>query len=250
MSARKPAQSNRQPILRDERDANRYVSRIVPLILLGIIVYASYSITKPLCSKHYLAIDLETIHIFNTVCYSVDYLINPRSHYDLKPRLGAGVAIIVLFYLLLFPVIATYLRLYYVVSFSPDFLPRGVSWTGSEPDFETRYARIRRKGAKLREGRHKNREKRVPSPAEAVDIERQAGGAAFPLTDFAQESFWTKDVFICQDDGRPAYCSKCCQFKTDRSHHNRDADRCVRKLDHFCPWYLNFSLLKQGYKHD
>ncbi|CRG87728.1 hypothetical protein PISL3812_04748 [Talaromyces islandicus] len=167
----------------------------------------------------------------------VDYLINPQSHYDRKPRLGAGVAIIVIFYLLLFPVLATYLRLYYVVVFCPDFLPRGASWTGSESEYESNSLRRRRKGSRSREvGGHRNREKRLPSMTEAVDIEHQAGGVAFPLTDFAQESFWTKDFFICQDDGRPSYCSKCCQFKTDRSHHNRNVDRCVRKLDHFCPW--------------
>lgn len=148
-------------------------------------------------------------------------------------------AIIVVFYVLLFPVIATYFRLYYVVIFNPDFLPRGASWNGSASEYESRRSRIRRKASRSRKGGHGNREKRLPSTTEGVDIERQAGGVAFPLTDFGQESFWTKDIFICQDDGRPAYCSKCCQFKTDRSHHNQDVDRCVRKLDHFCPWYLS-----------
>lgn len=75
-----------------------------------------------------------------------------------------------------------------------------------------------------------------------VDLERgmnnHAGGKAFQLDPAGLESFYTKDVFVCQEDGRPPWCSACCQFKTDRAHHCRVVDRCVRKMDHFCPWYV------------
>ncbi|KAH8701729.1 DHHC zinc finger membrane protein [Talaromyces proteolyticus] len=235
MSARN-ARSTRPAVLCDEKDANRYVSRIIPWVLLGIIGYASYVVTKPLC---------------------IDYLIYPQSQYARKPRIGAGVAIIVLFYVLLFPVIVTYLRLYYIVAFNPDFLPRGAGWNPSKSEEnETKsHARSRRRKRRLSNqdevsgsysngnggggGHDNNREKRrrhsTTTATQATDVE-QRGGVAFPLNDLSQETFWKKDIFICQDDGRPAYCSKCCQFKTDRSHHNRDFDRCVRKLDHFCPW--------------
>ena len=50
------------------------------------------------------------------------------------------------------------------------------------------------------------------------------------------EAFYTKDVFVCEDDGRPIWCSKCLNWKPDRTHHCREVDRCVRKMDHFCPW--------------
>ncbi|GES64271.1 palmitoyltransferase pfa5 [Aspergillus terreus] len=73
-----------------------------------------------------------------------------------------------------------------------------------------------------------------------VDVERgpdyHAAATAFPLDAAGLESFYTKDVFVCQPDGRPLYCSTCCQYKTDRAHHCREVDRCVRKMDHFCPW--------------
>lgn len=65
-----------------------------------------------------------------------------------------------------------------------------------------------------------------------------AADKVFSLDMAGLESFYTKDVFVCQEDGRPPYCSKCCQFKIDRAHHCREVDRCVRKMDHFCPWYV------------
>ncbi len=49
---------------------------------------------------------------------------------------------------------------------------------------------------------------------------------------------YTKDVFVCEGDGRPKWCSECENWKPERSHHSRDVGRCVRKFDHFCPWYV------------
>jgi palmitoyltransferase len=229
------------PILCDEKDANRYVSRVIPWVLLAIVVYASYAVTKPLCSKQSIQVDKNLFVLsFLINGLSVDYLIHPQSHYNREPRIGAGVAIIVVFYVLLFPAITAYLRLYFVVMYSPDYLPRGANWVPPEPDNRT-WASRRRNRKKRKSGPENgdvenNQEKPQRSAAESTDIECQTGGVAFPLGEAALESFWMKDIFVCQDDGRPAYCSKCCQFKTDRSHHNRDVDRCVRKLDHFCPW--------------
>lgn len=50
------------------------------------------------------------------------------------------------------------------------------------------------------------------------------------------EEFHSKDVFVCENDGRPPYCSHCEVYKPDRTHHCSEVDRCVRKMDHFCPW--------------
>ena len=47
---------------------------------------------------------------------------------------------------------------------------------------------------------------------------------------------YIKDVFSCEGDGRPIWCSTCLNFKPDRAHHCREVGRCVRKMDHFCPW--------------
>jgi palmitoyltransferase len=45
-----------------------------------------------------------------------------------------------------------------------------------------------------------------------------------------------KDVFVCQPDGTPRWCTTCRIWRPDRSRHCREKDRCVLKLDHFCPW--------------
>ncbi|KAK2594741.1 palmitoyltransferase pfa5 [Conoideocrella luteorostrata] len=50
------------------------------------------------------------------------------------------------------------------------------------------------------------------------------------------EAFYSKDVFVCEWDGRPKWCSECCQWKPERAHHSSDLGRCVRKMDHLCPW--------------
>ncbi len=51
------------------------------------------------------------------------------------------------------------------------------------------------------------------------------------------QDFFKRDVFVCQGDGRPIWCSTCLNWKPDRAHHCREVNRCVRKMDHFCPWY-------------
>ena len=52
------------------------------------------------------------------------------------------------------------------------------------------------------------------------------------------EDFYNKNVFVCEGDGRPIWCSMCLIWKPDRSHHCREVDRCVRKMDHYCPWQV------------
>jgi palmitoyltransferase len=52
------------------------------------------------------------------------------------------------------------------------------------------------------------------------------------------ELFYTKDVFVCDMDGKPKWCPYCANWKPDRAHHSSDCGRCIRKMDHFCPWYV------------
>lgn len=51
------------------------------------------------------------------------------------------------------------------------------------------------------------------------------------------EKFYTKEVFTCEGDGKPRWCSECSNWKPDRTHHCSDVGRCIYKMDHFCPWY-------------
>lgn len=43
----------------DQKAANVAIARIIPVILGGIVVYASYAVTKQLCSEFLPAADIE-----------------------------------------------------------------------------------------------------------------------------------------------------------------------------------------------
>ncbi|PWY96465.1 zf-DHHC-domain-containing protein [Aspergillus sclerotioniger CBS 115572] len=197
---------------RPDKRINVAVARAIPPFLLCVSVYASYIVTKPLC---------------------IDYLIRPLPKYHRSSRVGAGAAILAIFYILIIVVITTYLRLLYNVVRNPGYLPRApppIKGQDTEPSDPQH-----RKKKRHRNGRTPEK----PDKSE-VDIERgvdcNADGGPIPLDTTALENFYTKDVFVCQEDGRPLYCSTCCHYKTDRAHHCREVDRCVLKMDHFCPW--------------
>ena len=50
------------------------------------------------------------------------------------------------------------------------------------------------------------------------------------------DAWYDREVFVCNGDGRPAWCELCYNWKPERAHHSTDAGRCVLKLDHYCPW--------------
>lgn len=50
------------------------------------------------------------------------------------------------------------------------------------------------------------------------------------------EAFYTRDVFTSRSDGLPIWCSECQNWKPERAHHSGEIQRCVRKMDHYCPW--------------
>jgi palmitoyltransferase len=44
------------------------------------------------------------------------------------------------------------------------------------------------------------------------------------------------DAYVSDYEGAPLFCDKCNIFKPDRTHHCKELGRCVRKMDHYCPW--------------
>ncbi|KAA8647120.1 DHHC family palmitoyltransferase [Aspergillus tanneri] len=201
---------------RPDKRVNKVVARLIPPVLLGVVIYACYAITKQLC---------------------IDYLFHPLPKYNRRSRTDAGAAILVIFYLLLFPVLSTYFRLLYSVIGNPRFLPRGPQSAQTNESAAKRLRANRRDS----HGRGTSRQQSNEKTEEAeVDVEREseyyAGSNAFALDTAGLEKFYKKDIFVCQLDGRPLYCSTCNQYKMDRAHHCREVDRCVRKMDHFCPW--------------
>lgn len=144
-------------------------SVIIPLLELGAMGYSTW-----------------------VLCYLIftQYLINPskelQQSFNVEPRRGTGIALIVIYAVLLFLMLFPFMRLLQVIWSKPDVLPVGDS----------------------------TREKKDTS-TQAMD---------------------QYDAFICDYEGFPLFCDKCHIFKPDRAHHCKELGRCVRKMDHFCPW--------------
>lgn len=40
----------------------------------------------------------------------------------------------------------------------------------------------------------------------------------------------------CDDDGNWTVCTRCETYRPPRAHHCRICERCIRRMDHHCPW--------------
>jgi palmitoyltransferase len=62
------------------------------------------------------------------------------------------------------------------------------------------------------------------------------GDASVEKTDTSTKYFDKYSAYISDYEGHPQYCDKCSAHKPDRTHHCRELGRCVRRMDHYCPW--------------
>ncbi|KAI8627017.1 palmitoyltransferase PFA5 [Xylariaceae sp. FL1651] len=178
------------PAIESTRTATRWITRIVPVLLAAAVGYATYVVPARVCSSYLI----HSLH-----------------------ENGAAIAILVLYFVLLILMIATYARTLFHANFDAGVVPLGPR-------------AVNRRSTKT--------EKRTRQPYEADDIEGRAYDAG-PDTDPDSpglEDFYSRDVFMCEPDGRPRWCSECCNWKQDRVHHSSEIDRCVYRMDHYCPW--------------
>ncbi|KAG5291858.1 palmitoyltransferase pfa5 [Histoplasma ohiense] len=195
----------------DPKAANLAVSRVIPVLLGLILIYTCWTFTRSLC---------------------IEYLLDSTTS-SRNPRIGVTIGLLVAFYILLIALLVSYLRLLVALIWNPDYIPRGPQYVESLVE------------AKSSKRRSKSRRRRAQNSNKGSKDEEWHGlGAAFrrpaeiayPVGASGLEAFYLKDVFVCKEDGRPAWCSTCYQFKADRAHHCREVGRCIRKMDHFCPW--------------
>lgn len=195
------------------RASTRWAVRIVPLFILGVLAVATYAVVDRLCGE------LESLPdgkrwgarflLTSISLHLVNYL------YRKKHQAGVVTAFLVLYFLFFLLMMAAYLRTFFTVQLKPGVVPLA-------PEEQTE----REAAEKLRKRHKRNR-----------DVEDRALAPPDPNPDSpGLEAFYSKDVFVCEADGRPKWCSECQQWKPDRSHHSSDLGRCVRKMDHFCPW--------------
>lgn len=171
---------------------------------------------------------------------AVDYLLNPVPTVR-KPRSGAGIVILTIYACLLLFLALTYFRLAHTVVTNPGYTPRGPQWHTERKNKRT-HSRSRQTTHTTTDlekhngslGPHSN----VNGTLSALPQNHDAFtyGPANGIFAPGLHDFYKRDVFTCESDGRPIWCSTCLNWKLDRAHHCREVGRCVRKMDHFCPW--------------
>lgn len=127
---------------------------------------------------------------------------------------GAAIAFLVLYFFFFSLALAAYFRLFLIIQSDPGVTPLGPKAIDTETT-----------------GKRRSRRER--------DLETGARYEARPDDNPDSpglEEFYSKDVFVCETDGRPRWCSTCCNWKMDRAHHCSEIERCVKKMDHYCPW--------------
>ncbi|KAH8907589.1 hypothetical protein BR93DRAFT_911530 [Coniochaeta sp. PMI_546] len=147
-----------------------------------------------------------TYVVSKRVC--VDYYL----HYRGRP--GTAIALITLLSVFLLFVICTYTRLILVIVYNPGVVPREQTATSIK---ESRRSYLRR-------------------GQDDIEAHRYDGGRDNDPNSPGLERFYSKDTFVCENDGLPRWCSSCRIWKFDRVHHSSEIDKCVRKMDHYCPW--------------
>ncbi|KAI8938141.1 hypothetical protein NX059_005807 [Plenodomus lindquistii] len=165
------SQTPRVPNPRMEQNVGQATSVIMPLLELGAIGYVTWVLVYQIC---------------------VQYLISPsldiQQDFGVQPRRSTGIALIVVYAIVLLIVLIPWLRLLITIWTKPDLVPLGDS-----------------KGEK-----------------------GTASTRALGFDDY--------DAFICDYFGDPLWCEKCNYWKPDRTHHCKELGRCVRRMDHYCPW--------------
>ncbi|PGH27814.1 hypothetical protein AJ80_00602 [Polytolypa hystricis UAMH7299] len=197
-----------------QKVANLAVARIIPLFLGGLIIYGCWAFTKPLC---------------------IDYLLDtPHEENARQPRRGLAAGLLVVLYVLLVFLLAAYLRLIVTIVWNPGYIPRGPEWRQVRENNLSDETK-QHSGKHRRKSRSRQRDGTCGRDVE-VGLGSHTEKSAYRQDAVGLEAYYLKDVFVCREDGKPTWCSTCCQFKSDRAHHCREVDRCVRKMDHFCPW--------------
>ncbi|KAF1941390.1 zf-DHHC-domain-containing protein [Clathrospora elynae] len=163
--------STRNDTSATEQRVGQATSVIIPLLEFGAIGYVTWVVVYLIC---------------------VQYLIDPseaiQRDSSVQPRRATGIALIVVYALLLLLLLVPWLRLIQMIWSKPDLVPLG----------------------------NQSREKMN--------------------TDTKGFAFDQYDAYTCDYQGTPLWCDKCHNWKPDRTHHCKELGRCVRKMDHYCPW--------------
>lgn len=197
------------------RAATRWTVRLVPVFIVGAFGVATYAVVARLCGKpsYHPRLPWQDSLVFaNAARNTVQYLYLHRH----KPGLTAG--FLILYFLFFILTFASYIRVLSAVQIDAGLVPLTNSQQQDLEDVS---------GEKRQSYRSRRNRDPEENPWTPPDPNPDSPGL---------EAFYSKDVFACEADGRPKWCSECRQWKPDRAHHSSEMGRCVRKMDHLCPW--------------
>ena len=173
---------------------------------------------------------LEIISLFTSrrLTVPVHYFLHPSQG---SPRTGAAVATLVLYFTFLVLVALAYFRLVHVLLTNNGLIPQNT--VESLADLETNLeARTYHRPCAPTTIAEKPQDK---DPGKTfLDHESILRGTKAPPGGI--DDYYRRETFVCDAQGLPIWCPTCSNWKPDRTHHCSDVGRCVRKLDHFCPW--------------
>lgn len=175
----------------------------------------------------------------------MDYLLRPSTTLR-APRPGPAIGILVIYSVLLLLFLFTYARLLLTVTVNPGYVPRSSQWYAlrkskakAKRQSNQRYRKRSNRGYNGNTGDNAEGQSAEKGSLSGHRYAREASTAPATTEPAPRlQDFYDRDSFICQTDGRPTWCSTCLNWKPDRAHHCREIERCVRKMDHFCPWYV------------
>lgn len=245
--------------LENRQAANKTTAVIVPALLIGVVGYATWIVVvliggkcclfpKSILNWSWKVVRCESellcAHAISRQTKienpSLTFLANHLIKYE--SRNGAGIAIIVLYFVFLFPMASSYLRLLITIP-HPGYIEKG-SPTAATPVKPAKEAPPQHNiqasctSTKVQDGTNQTSKKSqhlAPKELEITELDIKAilSGELPPPP--GTERFYSKDVFACDQNGLPIWCGVCSNWKPDRSHHGSDFGRCVLKMDHFCP---------------
>lgn len=157
------------------------------------------------------------------------------------PRSAA--AVISVYSILLLLVGISYFRLLHTIITNPGYVERGPQWFEEhEKDIKrenTSNGAKKLRGHDLRWPRSRDTQRSSSPQLEGFDYMSQPPPPGPTAVDEASrhlQAHRTKEVYVCESTGKPIWCYICMNWKPDRAHHCREVNRCVRKMDHYCPW--------------
>lgn len=192
--------------MQDKAERNRITiniltARIIPIILAAVVGYATYVLVALLC---------------------INYLLVKHDNSS------AAIPILVIYFILFILMTASFIRLVHITVWDPPYLPLGASADRARQTF-TEKGKARQEENGITNGEYDPGDSSGNTSSDTTKPQNDPDSPGLEL-------FYTKDVFTCEMDGRPRWCSQCSNWKPDRAHHCSSSGRCILKMDHFCPW--------------